>query len=97
MNVCYSESEARSQVGAEVVTVADLPEVPVRTSGRVVGAHEGGVRGWLVCVKWDLPPRRSEVLAQFCDLSFNLPWRMKRPVAEFSKTETEHLLRRVER
>ena len=92
MNPWFSESEARGLVGAGFVTVADLPEIPAHTRGRVVRAQEGGVRGWLLCIKWDLPPKQSEVLAQLCDFSFNLPWRFKRPMAEFSKAESEHLL-----
>ena len=96
MNVCYSESEARAQIGAEFVTMADLPEIPVGTRARVTDVVEHGARGWIVRVRWDLPQKRSELLAQIGDLSFNVPWREKRQEAEFSKCEVDRLLKRAE-
>lgn len=96
MNACFSQSEAQAQIGAEVVTVADLPEIPLGTRGRVVDAGEDGVRGWVVRVQWDLPPKRSWILALVGDLCFNLPWKTKRAPVELSKSEFERLLRPVE-
>ena len=96
MNACFSQSEAQAQIGSEIVTVAAFPEIPIGTRGRVVDAGEGGVRGWVVRVQWDLPPKRSEMLALVGDISFNIPWKTKRAPAVFSKSEYESLIGRVE-
>jgi len=96
MNAYYSESEARTQIGAEFVAMTDLPDIPAGTRGRVQDVVEDGARGWIVRVRWDLPPKRTELLAQVGELSFNVPWREKRREAEFSKCEIEQLLKRVE-
>jgi len=93
MDTCFSESEARSQIGTEVLTVEKLPEVPIGTHGRVVDAVQGGARGWLLRIEWALPPKRSEILAQVGELSVNIPWRSKVPKAELSKGDVERLLR----
>jgi hypothetical protein len=96
MNAVYSESEARSQVGTEVVTVADLPDIPKGTRGRIIDTVDDRGRGWILRVQWDLPPKRSEVMAQVMDISFNIPWKIKRPLAEFDKAEVASSLKRVE-
>jgi RNase P/RNase MRP subunit p29 len=95
MNACFTESEARNRVGAEVLTVTDLPEVPVGTRGRVIHATKNGVRGWTVTIEWDLPARRTAVLAQLGEFSINIPWWTRTPAAEFSKSEVEQLLKPV--
>jgi hypothetical protein len=87
MNACFSEFEARDQLGAEVEAAADLPDVPRGTRGRVVGAHARRARGWTVQVKWDLPDKRSEIFAQIFDFSFNLPWKTRRPLGDFGKSD----------
>ena len=53
-------------------------------------------RGWVVRVEWDLPRRRSAMMAQLGEFSFNIPWRSKVPSGEFDKGEFENCLRRVE-
>lgn len=96
MHASFTDTEARSYVGSGVETLTNLPQVPLGTRGRVVGAKHAGSRGWVVRVDWDLPPRRSEMLAQVGEFSFNLPWKSKAPAGEFDKSEFESWLRRVE-
>ncbi len=96
MNESFSESEARHQVGLTVKTVIELPDVPMGTRGTVVSVHPSGSHGWTVDVQWDLPPRRTEIFAQLFDFSFNLPWRSKRPLAHFSKSDLTRLLKPVD-
>jgi hypothetical protein len=96
MSACFSETEARDRVGVEVLTVKDLPDVPVGTRGRVIHAAKNGVRGWTVTIEWDLPARRTAVLAQLGEFSFNIPWWTKTPAAEFSKSEVEQFLKPVD-
>lgn len=96
MNACYSESDALNHVGARVVTVTDLPEVPAGTHGRVVRTGRSAARGWTLRIRWDLPPKRTVIFAQLGDFSFNLPWRARRATAEFSRSEVEQFLRPLE-
>jgi hypothetical protein len=96
MHTPFTDIEARSHVGDVVETVTNLHPVPLGTRGRVVGADPAGAHGWIVRVEWDLPPRRSSMLAQFGEFSFNLPWRSKVPTGEFGKSEFENCLRRLE-
>ncbi len=96
MHACFTDTEARSHVGFGVETVTNLPDVPLGTRGRVVDASRAGVRGWVVRVEWDLPPKRSEILAQFGEFSFNLPWGSKVPTGDFDKGDFERCLRRLE-
>jgi hypothetical protein len=88
-----SETEARNCVDLEVETLTAIGSVPQGTRGRVVKARRAGAMGWVVRVEWDLPPRRSEVMAQLGEFSFNLPWRSKVPAHEFGKSEFESCLR----
>ena len=80
-----------------MVTVMDLPDVPVGTLGRVIHAGKNGARGWTISIEWDLPPKRTGMLAHVGEFSFNIPWRTKSPTAEFGKSEAERLLKPVER
>jgi hypothetical protein len=82
-------------VGAKVLTVTDLPEVPVGTRGKVIHATKNGVRGWTLTIEWDLPARRTAMLAQLGEFSINIPWWTRTPAAEFSKSEVEQLLKPV--
>jgi hypothetical protein len=96
MNAGYSEKGALAQIGAEVMTIAEVAGIPLGTRGKVIDADEGGIRGWVVRVEWNLPPERSYVMAQILDISINMPWETKHPSSEFTKGEVERVLRSVE-
>jgi hypothetical protein len=92
-NACFTKSEAVSHMNAEVVAAADLPGIPAGSRGCVVDSCDGGARGWLVRVNWELPPQRSEIMAMVGDVSVNVPWKTPVPTVDFSKSEFERLLR----
>ena len=87
MSAYFTKQEAEAMVGSRFTTVSALPSVPIGTHGEVVDCVMDKTRGWLVSVRWDLPPKRSELMAQLGDLSFNIPWNSEHPLAELSKCE----------
>jgi len=96
MNTCLTQSEAQAKVGAEVVTVAALPDIPIGTRGRIVAVGGSESPEWFVRVQWHLPWKRSEIMALVGDISINIPWKTKRAPAEFSKREFERLFKPAE-
>lgn len=96
MKSCFSDEEARRQLGCLVEAVSELPSVPRGTRGRVVRVFEKAGQGWFVCVQWNLPRNTSLFFALLGDISFNFPWRSRIPIGEFSKLEFEQLLKPLE-
>ncbi|MBI1175821.1 hypothetical protein GC207_00120 [bacterium] len=92
MNQTYSASATLSRVGTHVVTLSELPGIPVGTNGRVVRVHRSDGRGGKLGVRWELPRKRTTVFAQVGEFSFNIPWWTKPPITEFNISEAGQLL-----
>ena len=88
----FTQQEAQEQVGSRVSAAAGFPFVPPGTVGSVVRARRHDGENWVVCVEWDLPKRSTAYLAIVGDLSFNIPWRSKRPADELSRDEFQRLV-----
>jgi hypothetical protein len=96
MNTSPAESADQAKVGSEVVTVAALPGVPIGTRGRIVALDESEDSVWFARVQWQLPRKRSEIMALVGDISINIPWRARPVTAEFNKSEFERVFRPTE-
>ena len=96
MNTSLAESAAQTNVGAEVVALSSLPNVPIGTRGRIVALDESGDSEWFVRVEWQMPRKRAEFMALVGDISINFPWRTRPVVTEFSKSEFERVFKPTE-
>ena len=72
MSERFSNEEARNAVGAEVEALRSITNVPAGTHGMIVGARRSLRGEWMVRVKWNLPPKKSEIWAQVFDFSINI-------------------------
>lgn len=82
-------------MGTEVEALLSAVDVPVGTRGRVVGARRSVLGEWMLRVRWDLPPKKSEIWAQVFDFSINVPWRTKPPVVYLTKSDLGQRFRRL--
>ncbi len=88
----FTESEAHDHVGERVEALSDFPSVPAGTTGRVVRARKIESDGWVVCVEWALPRKRSQYFATLVNISFNFQTQSHPVTDEFSRNEFERLV-----
>src|SRR5579859_582797 len=88
----FTESEAHARVGERVEALSDFPSVPAGTVGRVVRARKVESDGWVVCVEWKLPRKRSHYFATVVNVSFNFQTQSHPVTDEFSRGEFERLV-----
>ena len=90
--VFFTEAEAHGHVGEHVEALSDFPSVPTGTVGRVVRARKIESDGWVVCVEWALPRKRSQYFATVVNISFNFQTQAHPVTDEFSLDEFERLV-----
>jgi hypothetical protein len=88
----FTESEAHGHVGERVEALSDFPSVPAGTVGKVVRARKVESDGWVVCVEWALPRKRSQYFATVVNVSFNFQTQSYPVTDEFSRGEFERLV-----
>lgn len=92
MPIFFSEPEALAHVGETVEALSDFPSVLSGTLGRVARVRKVDADGWVVCVEWAVPRKRSLYFATVINVSFNFQTQSHAVTDEFTKNEFERLV-----